>query len=215
MDTTTMSVDNDTDIKTPLTPSMEDGYTGTRPGLLRLPLEIRLQIYDSLVTNSYTTPVYRTGPHICSIWTSPKLFKLPVMQVCRQLRYETIPIFYDRSWWTIDFSLSSDTTMEWLNAVEPYALQCMEGIILRGFRHVCSKGCAGWAERIEVDFVGGKVNVTSDHKEVLDACPAKESERQRRAFLANWYGKEIERDRTSTKEMVLEMVKRIEAVDRQ
>jgi hypothetical protein len=72
--------------------------TTATPGLLRLPPEIRHQIYELLAADKSKASRYNLSlyPSDDRIWRRTQLFKFPIAHVCQRLRYEAISFFYSR-----------------------------------------------------------------------------------------------------------------------
>ena len=109
------------------------------PGLLRLPCEIRLQMYNQLLhgNRSDSSCMHNSfTPH-------KPILELAITQACRLLRNETLPIFYSNAYWLIE---SYDPTalediQSWLRDADPIILSSLKGIRLANLLDVCVCGC--------------------------------------------------------------------------
>ena len=185
--------------------------TPSTPGLLRLPTELRIQIYEILLT--YKVDTRYAFPFENTISLSPRLYALPLPRVCRELRYEAIWFFYGRLWWEVDAPgcLQND----WLQTMDPFAFQCMRGLRIGGFRHDCGHSDENSDERsrcyvywILVAFGGDSIKVTTEHSRI--ECSVGRELLNRRLALIERCAEEIERDRNKTKEIVKKMLEQLE-----
>jgi hypothetical protein len=106
---------------------------------MRLPPELRQQIYDNLRNDSRSRDYY--FPHSDTVFSSRRLIKLPITQVCQLLRRESIPVFYGRVATGITFgpSFKQAQMLPWLQNIDPYALRCSKGIKLMRSQHYCRR----------------------------------------------------------------------------
>ena len=126
--------------------SLSDGSTvnvdaTATPGLLRLPPEVRLQIYELLATDKLTLSPYIS--YNCARINNTEISKLPLIHVCKRLRYEAIPFFYSKVWWVIECSSHSSSDydcVKLLQTFDPYALQCVKGVALNPVSTVAAAG---------------------------------------------------------------------------
>ena len=172
-------------------------------GLLRLPTELRLQIYDILLADKYD--ICYTLPFKNKISLSPRLYALPLPRICRQLRYDTIPFIYGKLWWEVDEP--GPAQIKWLQTMDPFAIQCMKGLRIKGFHHYCANSdcrsmcCLAW---IVVPFDGDSIKVTTEHPWIN--CAVGRKRMGQRVGIIEHFARKIERDRSRTKETVQAML---------
>ena len=185
------------------------------PGLFRLATEIRLQIFEVLLSEDICKSVYGIPEYEGMVWISRKFFGMfPVTRVCRRLRNESIPVFYGKFRWMVDFLMPRRYYVRWLRTIDPYALQCMKGITLEHFTHSCAVGSLAWDGRIDMEFDCKPIKATVGNERQATCCIGELENREKRAILAEKFAAEIERDRWRTKEIVMEMLMQIEDVER-
>jgi hypothetical protein len=173
------------------------------PGLLRLPTELRLQIYEILLADKWDKHYALPFKHTISL--SPRLYALPLPRVCRQLRYETIPFIYGKLWW--EFDEPGLAPSKWLRTMDPFAIQCMKGLRIKGFYHYCAntdwRGMCSIAY-ILVPFYSDSIKATTESLRINSDVGRKRVDQ--RVGLIEHFARKIERDRSKTKETVQEML---------
>jgi hypothetical protein len=193
----------------------QPGDAAITPGLLRLATETRLEIFELILSDPKYKSVYGIPEYEGMVWISRKFFGMfPLTRVCRRLRYESIPIFYGKFCWMVDFLMPRRYYVRWLRTIDPYALQCMKGVTLEHFTHRCPVGSLAWDGRIDLEFDCKPVKMTVTNERQSSCCAGELVNREKRALLAKEFAADIESDRGRTKEIVLEMLMQIEDVGR-
>lgn len=103
------------------------------PGLLRLPPELRLRIYELVATNIKRT-LWPGKPGLY-----PHVPSLPITQTCRIIREESIPIIYKDVRWAGFFDFRNQLNLSRLRTVDPYALPYICGTV----KFYCGCLCMG------------------------------------------------------------------------
>ena len=99
--------------------------------------------------------------------------------------------------------------------MDPFAFQCMRGLRIGGFRHDCGHSDENSDERsrcyiywIVFAFGGDSIKVTTEESRI--DCSVGRALLNRRLALTERFAKEIERDRSKTKEIVKKMLVQLE-----
>ena len=103
--------------------------------------------------------------------------------------------------------------------MDPFAIQCMRGLRIGGFRHDCGHSDENSHENsdkrsrcyvywILVAFDSDSIKVTTEHSRI--DCSVGRALLNRRLALTERFAKEIERDRSKTKEIVKKMLVQLE-----
>ena len=190
-------------------------HATTVPGLLRLPTEIRLQIFELLASEKvYFKRGNDDAPFELQYWTSTKIFKASaITRVCRRLRHEAIPIVYGNFRWIINFRVPLNLYRVWIETVDPYAFRCLQGITLKQFAHGDLREKMRSSD-INLDFQCKPVRAavvrcgygSRNHRPHLEArC-------QECIDLAERFAREIDIDRARTKQIVVNMIMEMERV---
>jgi hypothetical protein len=185
------------------------------PGLLRLPPELRFEIYEYLLT-PVLLPV---GSRITNstIDASTSLFKHSVVRVCHHLRYETIAWVHSQFILVIPFWLPEgrfirSVYLAWLNCVDAYAVQCLKGIVMTNFRDKCSSCGLHDGDEIVVEWSGDVVRLRIVPEP--ECCPVKVLHDRRRAYLARTFVREANAVGSVTKQNIINLIRGVDDVGR-
>ena len=173
-----------------------------RSGLLRLPAEIRLQIYALLAADNCVNGIIGCP---CS---HPERIAPSIIHVCRKIRNEAIPVFYKGVLLEVVTGTTMSVSSYSLPEIDPHALHFAPSIELEDWTH---GNCHG---RVKVSLTTGLV--TAEYKRESEAnhvCEhsdhAKEKQRE---WLAAGCAASINRDRSKTKEAVMELSESIREI---
>ena len=187
-----------------------------KSGLLRLPSELRFQIYDILSADEQSNYAL---PFKDNVSLSPELFGIPIARVCRQLRYETIPYFYSGLWLeVVDRNGCAEGC--WVRAVDQWALMCMKGVRFVPSSHEClgdeycyrsrvgyGKRC-GYEKRICIPFDGGPINVMPHGPEFVCALGLQRD--RQRIVAVQKFESAIKYEKSEVKERLRTMLLEVE-----
>ena len=121
----------------------EPPQTTTQSSLLfKLPVELRIMIYEYAVSSSHEHSPY--GDEELPGFLVPKYAQQPaLLRICKQLRFEFLPTFYHQN--TFLFVLDSAKLLlashTWLSTIGDQGVAQMQNIVLIGFRD-SGYGCA-------------------------------------------------------------------------
>lgn len=209
------------------TPVAEDAGEPATPGLLRLPSELRLEIYGSL-----THPKSRKNPyaHFGSdhYHISKRSFQLPILQVCRQLRYEATPYWYGPYYLKAQFrdvrgydleiersfhEIGTEELLKWLQTVELQVLQCMKGVQMVHLPHTCKTWEEGFSN-YETTAIGFEKHMTSATFNYIGACcRAKTEFDEGGKTLVQMFIRKVENRPTLIKQELLVLVEQLRALN--
>ena len=195
----------------------EKNETST-PGLLRLPTELRLIIYNFLRSDK-SSEIYQT-PDMANIKhpvTSCRLLRLPLMQVCRLIRHEAIPIWYGQKYLHFDFAVSRDldNSFGWLRHVDLYSLTSMKGVTLQHCKHLCKtwSGDITTEETIVLGF--GEFLTCATASYMGGCCDRKiEFDKAREVFVRH-FKRRVEAAPESIKIELIRLVRQLFSFDRE
>ena len=141
------------------------------PGVLRLPTEIRLQIYD-LLPVGHDQSIRAESHPFCLNDISQDIQEFHIMRVCRTIRYEAIQHLFSKLYWHLSFSPRRlPHTIPSIKFTDPFIFQCLKGIKMWYFAHKCENsgldlvGIAGHADRrdrVYLHFVNEDVKIDVD-----------------------------------------------------
>lgn len=185
------------------------------PGLLRLPLELRIEIYEFLLI-PFLQPLH-SNVMDSTVDASQSLFKHPIVRVCRRLRYETIDWVHGQFILAIPFCSSKghfarSVHLSWLNRVDVYAVQCLKGIALMHFRDRCSACGQHDGDEIALEWSGGAARLRISPQP--GCCPVKVLHDRRRAYLARTFVRETNAVASVTKRNAVNLIRTVEDVGR-
>ena len=137
------------------------------------------------------------------IWHQADLFDepmMPVTHVCRKLRHEAIPPFYSRFCAGMLWGHGN-----WIHDIDPFAIQCLKGLRLRfDINNEClDKGGHCYYGDIQVTFGNESVSVVVDEEARRPCCAVTAERRKKLAWPAQRFAKEVEKDRSKTKKLML------------
>ena len=180
----------------------------TTPGLLRLPPELRLQIYRNLCDDA------RGGQHC---FPDGKPFsserhpiRLPITQVCQLLRYEFVPYCYAKIYGAITFAQHwrLPRMLSWLQDADPYILRCLRGLQFmhsehRCIRRFCSRTCVSF----EVITVRFRIDGAEVSKwDVWECCADKAEFDKARELLIQNFIRRVEGNMEGLREELMKLV---------
>lgn len=158
------------------------------PRLLQLPAELRVMIYRFLC-NDRKSQVYAI-PMAQEYRPGTRLFRLPILQVCRLIRHEAIPIWYGAHYLRIlvltgclHRELYSSQVKRWISTVDLYALFSMKGIKIKhlprraktwagelNVRETTIIGLQGTLSHAVANYIGGFCRKKELFDTIRDAC---------------------------------------------
>lgn len=185
------------------------------PGLLRVPTELRFEIYKYVLGLDVEDGLEK-GVDNLPIMLSRQLFRYPLVRVCRRIRHEAIA-------WTHKFPLTipvggsrsrfdPSIVLNWLNDVDVYTIQCLEGLSIKQFGDRCCSCGIHNGDNITIDWSGGAARL--EIFPVLGSCPVKLLHDKRRAYLARTFVKDTNAEGSITKLNVINLIRAMEDVGR-
>jgi hypothetical protein len=187
------------------------------PGLLRLPSELRIEVYEYLLMPDLQR--LEKGVMDSMVVSSLLLFRHPIVRICRRLRYETIDWLHGKFILAIPFCSSKDhyhfarhIHLSWLNCVDSYTVQCLKGIAIMHLRDRCSSCGQHDGDEFVVEWSeeATKLKFLPKH----GCCPVKVLHDKRRAYLARRFVSEINAVGGVTKLNVFKLIRAVEDVGR-
>ena len=138
----------------------DEGVQPASSALLRLPVELRLQIYETLYADSeQQRPYYWQGFYL---WRQDAEYicresfpNLAITQVCRLLRSEAVPVLYGKYELVMNFRYlwEAKLALLWLHDADPFVVMSLQGVEVWDVTDLCRarrKVCRG--NEVEVDF---------------------------------------------------------------
>lgn len=173
-------------------------------GLLRLPPELRVQIYKILASGLSKKPALFAPPY-CYSWQSRKRFNLPITRVCRILREESIPIMYQRFWWCDSFKLTDPPKDLWTQMADTYAMSYMTGSIDFDAFHTCRH------LKRSIWDIDARIRVKEGNVEVMETddrycCEEKRARDNIRDGLIRKFKGAVEEDGSNLKEELIRFI---------
>ena len=181
------------------------------PGLLRLPVELRLQIYELLFYDDWH-PMH-ISPRTNQALTPPRILNLPVMQVCQKLRNESLPLFYSKTSWILT---KHDLTRRkhYIEAMDADVIEHLGGFNIS----TMSLRRLGHGFRSEVEWYEKIYFTCKRHLSKVSAvlipilCTPELSEHEKRVEIVQRFAQDIEDDRSKIKEKLLQMLETLQAL---
>ena len=185
------------------------------PGLLRLPPELRFEVYEYLLT-----PVLlpdQSSIMNSTIDASTSLFKQSIGRVCRHLRYETTAWVHSQFILVIPFWLPEgrfirSIYLPWLHRVDSYAVQCLKGVVLTRFRDKCSSCGQHDGDDVVVEWSGDLARLRNVPEP--GGCPVKVLHDRRRAYLARTFVRETNAIGNVSKLNLVNLIRAVDEVGR-
>lgn len=207
--------------------------TGQTPGFLRLPTEIRLQIYPQLFdSNIRECPEFLNDlPPMPPIKHPAVLFSQPIIQVCHLVRREIIMDVFGKLRLYVNRSkeqlLEDDQEycdpllpdeLDEIEFIDAHVLKCFRGLVLQSYDEACDRenpndcGCYPAADQIIVTFDDGVAQVEM-RKFHSRACAGKISYDQERMALVQCFTTEVERVGGVTKAGLTNLIKALDNIE--
>lgn len=178
------------------------------PGILRLPCELRLKIYDYLFDEFYGSDSSNTFQ---SSGLSPKLFQVPITHVCRTIRYETFSIVYRGLPWAGHFHSLTKTSLRrniaLLAILDPYALEFMGEARFLWLKHSCPQKVSK-ETNLAIKFMDGRVSFRIQEEEEV-CCKVKAYCDGVLKNLAQQFVDHVNQDSNTMKEELLQLIEAV------